>query len=262
MISCQARLWHPDKNASEDAQLKFQAISWAYEYLRNPTNRADYDETGTLPQEDQETNDEGVAQWKSYFDELFGRVDIKAIDEFALKYKMSTEEENDVLRYYERFKGDLTKMLEHVMLSEERDCLRWIEDYIKPAVESGKVTDYMEKASKILKRIRNKLEKAAAKVGADETDKDVTGDCTDGAPNKRKVQVVEGKKQVPARAKSTKPKRGFEEDALVAAIRARAATRNPFAALGARYGVAMEGDDPLDDKEFAVLQKKTKRKKK
>ena len=91
-------------------------------------------------------------------------MDVKAINDFALKYKMSSEEEKDVLSNYERYKGDLIKMLEHVMLSEERDCLRWMEDYIKPAVESGKAKDYLEKASKVLTRIRIKLKKEVSQA--------------------------------------------------------------------------------------------------
>ena len=252
-------MWHPDKNPSEIAQLKFQAISWAYEYLRNPTNRAEYDETGELPQEDQDVSEEGTTHWKSYFDEIFGRVDVKAINDFALKYKMSSEEEMDVLSNYERFKGDLIKMLEHVMLSEERDCLRWMDDYIKPAVESGKAKDYLDKASKVLTRIRTKLRKESVCAMMETGHPDEGSIDRPTEENQRKMKRRGN--EVQPKAKSTQSEKSLGDETLVAALRARAATRNPFAALVARYGVSMDGDDPLDDKEFAVAQKKTKRKK-
>jgi DnaJ family protein C protein 9 len=116
----QALLFHPDKNESESAKLKFQAISWTYSFLKCPEKRADYDKYGSLPSEDDETAGEGSAQWKDYFDTIFGKVSVGKINEFALKFKMSKEEEDAVISYYQRFRGDLRKMLEYVMLSDER----------------------------------------------------------------------------------------------------------------------------------------------
>eukprot|EP00429_Kryptoperidinium_foliaceum_P030012 CAMPEP_0176139320 /NCGR_PEP_ID=MMETSP0120_2-20121206/70785_1 /TAXON_ID=160619 /ORGANISM="Kryptoperidinium foliaceum, Strain CCMP 1326" /LENGTH=93 /DNA_ID=CAMNT_0017475303 /DNA_START=78 /DNA_END=355 /DNA_ORIENTATION=+ len=55
----QALVYHPDKNPSEDAKLKFQAISWAYEFLKDPERRKIYDEDGSLPHEDEDVDAEG-----------------------------------------------------------------------------------------------------------------------------------------------------------------------------------------------------------
>ena len=41
-----ARKWHPDKNDSEEAKVKFQKISEAYQVLSDPTLRAAYDREG------------------------------------------------------------------------------------------------------------------------------------------------------------------------------------------------------------------------
>ena len=43
------------------------------------------------------------------------------IDAFEVKYKCSDEEEQDVLKYYTQFEGNLNKMLECVMLSSDAD---------------------------------------------------------------------------------------------------------------------------------------------
>lgn len=152
----QALLFHPDKNDSATAKLKFQAISWTYQFLRDPENRARYDEDGTVPR-DQEGDGEESSEWKDYFDRIFGKVSKTKIDEFSMKYKMSEDEERDVLENYEKFRGDLTRMLEYVMLSEEGDLPRWMEDYINPAILAGKVYDYSETSLKVLNRINKKL---------------------------------------------------------------------------------------------------------
>lgn len=117
----QALQFHPDKNESESAKLKFQAISWTYSLLKNAAKRADYDQHGSFPSEDDDdAAEEGGGQWKDYFDTIFGKVSTSKINEFALKYKMSKEEESDVLSNYEKFRGDLRKMLEYIMLSDEK----------------------------------------------------------------------------------------------------------------------------------------------
>jgi DnaJ family protein C protein 9 len=71
---------------------------------------------------------------KEYFDVLFPKVTEADIDAFEVKYKCSDEEENDVLKYCARFKGNLNKMLECVMLSSDIDKARWVEDYIRKSL--------------------------------------------------------------------------------------------------------------------------------
>jgi hypothetical protein len=71
---------------------------------------------------------------KEYFNVLFPKVTEADIDAFKVKYKCSDEEENDVLKYYARFKGDLNKMLKCVMLSLDTDKARWVEDYIRKSL--------------------------------------------------------------------------------------------------------------------------------
>src|SRR5438105_13041396 len=42
-----AMLWHPDRNSCADAEETFKLIRSAYEVLRNPSRRADYDRNAT-----------------------------------------------------------------------------------------------------------------------------------------------------------------------------------------------------------------------
>eukprot|EP00934_Nitzschia_sp_Nitz4_P002719 Nitzschia sp. Nitz4//scaffold59_size112058//48135//49025//NITZ4_004108-RA/size112058-processed-gene-0.189-mRNA-1//1//CDS//3329555120//2709//frame0 len=257
----QALIYHPDKNKSADAKLKFQAISWTYQFLKDPEKRAAYDEDGVLPFDDEDTDFDsaGSNQWKNFFASIFGKVSVNRINEFAAKYKMSDEEEKDVLQNYEKFKGSLIKMLEHVILSEERDVQRWMEDYIQPAIEKGSVPDYSKTMQKELPKIQKKLSKEKPEIEEEEEDDDsdrtVTED-SDHPPPPRSAR--KGKKAAPVKAKRTKAKKAKNSEAdLIAAIRNKG-NRNPLAAIGARYGVSMD-DDPLDDESFAKLQKKYKK---
>lgn len=272
----QALKFHPDKNKSKEAKLKFQAISWAYSLLKDQNKRKQYDEDGIIPCDDDETNEESKKSWKEYFDLIFGKVSTDDIDSFARKYKMSDEEEKDVLGNYVKFKGNLKKMLEFVMLSEERDIARWIEDYIQPAIEQNKVENFKETLEKTRlqvekKRAQNKKNKSAKKIQShrendpDETEtedseSDYDADVKTSKASGLKSKAQAGKKKVAQKAKSTKSKKklnkGNSEDDLISAIRNKNRRGNPLASIAARYGVSTMEDDPLDDAKFAKLNSK------
>jgi DnaJ homolog subfamily C member 9 len=163
-------VYHPDKTTeknSEVAKSKFQAISLAYQVLKNPDKRAEYNESGHVDEEDDDDEDDtmrgATKNWKDYFDLIFGKLTTSKIDQFALKYKCSEEEQNDVLKHYKQFKGDLNKMLEFVMLSEPVDAKRWLEDYIQPAIDKGTVPDYKDMIQKSLQKVQKKIEKEQQK---------------------------------------------------------------------------------------------------
>lgn len=258
----QALQYHPDKNpGDEEAKLKFQAVSWTYQLLKDPEKRKDYDEEGVIPHDDDidDGEDKGPNAWKDYFDTIFGKLTKVEIDTFAMKYKMSEEEEQDVLKYYEQLQGNLTKMLGFVMLSEERDVNRWLEDYIYPAIDAGKVQKYSDTLNKTLKKVLKKLEKQTENNKEADTDETETEESDDEEPAQKKPAT---KKVPPKKAKPTKAKqKKSSQDDLIAAIRNKNGRGNPLAALGARYGVSMDDDDPLDDANFAKIQSKFTKKK-
>ena len=282
----QARVYHPDKNATDAAAtLKFQAISFAYNWLKNPERRADYDQDGVLPEEndmdggDDDDNNNGTNDWKDYFDKIFGKItSTKVIDDFVQKYKMSDEEERDVLKCYESQKGDLVKCLEFVMCSEERDVERWMEDYIQPAIDKGKVPNFEERLKTSRAKIAKKLvklqkEEKQTQEENDDGDEDETETETEESdqeppPTKKAShrrttktkKTTTNKKAKPTKAKIKKAKKassslGPSQD-LIAAIRNKGGRRDPFASLGARYGVDAMEDDPLDDAAFERLRSK------
>jgi DnaJ family protein C protein 9 len=278
----QALQYHPDKNDSEEAKLKFQAISWAYNLLKDPSKRQDYDDDGVIPHDDSygdDDDDDGTSEnggrksWKDYFDLIFGKLSTDDIDNFALKYKMSEEEEKDVLQNYNKFKGDLLKMLEYVMLSEERDVPRWMEDYIQPAIDAGKVQDYGKAIDSSMKQIEKKLAKETKpkkqlddsdETETEESDNNSGDDCIKPNAATKTKASLKNKKESAKKAKPTKvkaKKKNNSEQDLIAAIRNKKGRSNPLASIAARYGVsAMDDDDPLDDDTFSKIQSKLKKK--
>jgi len=163
-----ALVWHPDKTTKDpkESKDKFQAISFAYNVLKNPEKRQEYNETGHVDEEgddDDATKEASFKTWKDYFDRIFGQVTVSKIDQFATKYKCSEEEQKDVLKEYKQRKGDLVKMLDFLMLSTELDAKRWMEDYIQPAIDNGSIPDYSAAANKALKKLQKKIDKQQEK---------------------------------------------------------------------------------------------------
>lgn len=227
--------------------MQFQAINTVYQYLQQPKNRQSYHETGEVPEEDDDTptNQEGVNQWKAYFERMFGRVTMNEIDDFRNKYKMSDEERNDVLKEFKKHKGDLIKMLDYVMLSEPCDAVRWVKDYLVPAMETGELSDtYKSTMEKTLKTCQKRVQDAA-----DETE---TEDEEETAPQPKATESKRTKKR------KTKSQNNDISN-LVAQIQNK--RRSGMANLGARYGVDMEeDDDPLaDDDAFAQARARLKK---
>lgn len=257
---------HPDKVQGKEKE--FQALSVAYEILKNPESRAEYDEHGELVDEE-DLNSTEFDAWKSYFDNIFGGITTSQIDKFAEKYKCSEEEEQDVLKYYQQFKGDLSKMLENVMLSSDRDTSRWVEDFIRPAINTSRVPDYSKTVERTLKKCLARMPKPENDDGPKASTACMNGDDTtesdDDQPKRKKRTPKTGE---PAKKKLTKREKEAEEaDALFAKIRGKnsiAKRKEGFnsllSGLAGKYGGLEE--DPLDDVEFERIQKGIKKRKK
>jgi len=222
----QALKYHPDKQAensdvvAKEAKLKFQAISVAYSILSDEERRTLYDESGEM--DDTDEIGANTDEWTSYFKGIFGKVTTSDIDRFTESYKCSEEEEKDVLKYYTQFKGDLDKMLECVMCSDDIDKKRWVEDYIKPAIQKETVADFMTTVENTLGDHDHTSEGDNSKEDDAETEtEDDSDDDKKGRGKKRKV-AAKAKKTKPSKKKKNEP--AVSED-LVAAIRGRSGAR-------------------------------------
>ncbi len=269
----QALKYHPDKQTGKsdeevnDAKRKFQAISVAYSILSDEDRRKTYDETGEMDDTDEGLYQSNTDTWKDYFKGIFGKVTMADIDKFTESYKCSEEEEADVLKYYTQFKGDLNKMLECVMCSDDIDKKRWVKDYILPAIKKGDVKDFMDK-------IRNTLGEDDSEGDGEETDtepeEEDEKDVKTGTKRKAGKKVAKKPAPKPRKKQKVMKKDNAISEDLITAIRNKSNRGQGFgsvlAGLEDRYaskGKSKKGskkkaavDDDIPDDEFEKIQKR------
>jgi DnaJ homolog subfamily C member 9 len=286
-----ALMYHPDKQqppqngaasnttTTTAAALKFQAVTAAYQILQDAEKRQIYDETGSFGglDDDDDAIGEGNGTnnpWKDYFDRIFGRVTINGIDQFAQSYKCSDEEKHHVLEQYENCHGNLIKMLDYVMLSTPRDAIRWVDDYLRPALTAGDTinSQYTSTMEKTLKKVRvmvEKEEKEERELRQQDDEQQTESEeeeTNKNAMNKKKPT----KNPVSNKGKKRKNAAADKNDmsSLIAQIqnKNKRGGGNTMADFAARYGVTMNDDDdhdPLaDDDAFRRAQAKVQDKQK
>ncbi|CAG9473544.1 DnaJ protein, putative [Plasmodium vivax] len=132
----------------------FLQIQKAYEILRDPEKRKNYDEFGL--------EDEECSEFKNYLNpKLFhARIKVEDILNYEKKYKNSSDEKEDLIEFYNKFNGKLTHILEYIPFSEEADLGRFLDIYsgLFKSKEIEKTPDY----EKSLKNINNIVKKYAS----------------------------------------------------------------------------------------------------
>jgi DnaJ family protein C protein 9 len=132
---------HPDKAPADSkaaAHTAFQEIAFAYAILSDSRRRNRYDLTGRT--EDSLDLDDDAFDWVSYYREQYKDViTADAIEGFADKYKGSEEERGDVLAWYEKCEGKMTRLYKNVMLSDPAEDEERFREIIDAAIESGEV---------------------------------------------------------------------------------------------------------------------------
>lgn len=246
--------FHPDKNPGETAARKFQGLTAIYQLLQNTETRKLYDETGELMDDDEEELS-GENPWKDYFDRIFGRVTVDGINEFAQKYKCSDEERKDVIAQYEKCSGNLIKMLEFVMLSNERDALRWVEDYLNPAIADQTIADYSKTMEKSIKKLKAKIEKEDKQKREEEERTE-----SEGSEDEKSMKTTATKK--PTRKRKQEKKEDNMSSLIARIQKKRGGGGGAMASFASRYGITDDLDDPLaDDAAFRRAQAKVTKKK-
>ena len=240
--------YHPDKNPDDaTAASKFQGLTAIYQLLQNEETRKLYNETGEIMDNDDEEELSGENPWKDYFDRIFGRVTVDGINEFAQTYKCSDEERKDVLSQYEKCSGNLIKMLEFVMLSTERDALRWVEDYLNPAIADQTIADHSKNMEKSIKKLKAKIEKEELekeeRTESDESEHD--------APKKNKKKTTRKRKQG--------KKDNDDMSSLIAQIQKKRGGGGAMANFASRYGIEDQADPLADEAAFRRAQARLKK---
>ncbi|KAI8098470.1 DnaJ domain-containing protein [Halteromyces radiatus] len=191
--------YHPDKQSPkakaedlEHATQQFQLIGYAYSILNDKSKRSHYDLTGSLDGEDSFLT--GDKDWTDYFKELWqGVVSAETIEAHALKYKHSKEEEEDVLKYYTKFNGDMDKILAHVEHSMAADVPRFM-DLIQQGIQDKKVEKYSlyeKTTTRSAQTRRIKQEQKEARNSEKEQQKKKKSDTKTDEPNVDDIQSLE-----------------------------------------------------------------------
>jgi hypothetical protein len=150
---------HVDEGGS--SSLKFQAVSAAYQILMDDVQRAYYDTTGILREDEHDHADNSnsstrhtsstnrhrggdTRDWKTFFESVFNDIQQtgKHHNEAAKNYHNSNDEMIDVLRYYTLCQGDMNLIVECVPYGNKTDIDRWKKDIIYPAISCGKIPNY------------------------------------------------------------------------------------------------------------------------
>lgn len=226
--------YHPDKGGDPK---KFQALSVAHSVLSDADKRKRYDQSGDL--EDAEDVDGDFSFWYEYFRNLFPKLTVNKIEAFSATYKGSDEERSDVIREYERHKGDLRRIMNSVILAEDGDEPRLC-SIIDAAIASGDI--------KSLPKYRNTRVDSAVP--------------SNGSSSSRGIAVADGGNNKNQRAKKTKKRKSSEssEAELMAMMQRNRDNRAmSMARIMGKYGAAdaMDaGEYDIPDDEFYALQKK------
>ena len=205
---------HPDKNPSPDAAAKFQTLQKVYGVLGDEEKRKVYDETGRT--EDAELSGDSFKNLYEYYRGLYRKVTEDDVDAFFRTYRGSEEERQDVVNAYEKFQGDMSKVLMWVMCSEEAKDAHRFADMVTDAIADGSATSF-EAFTEWARRVRLK-------------------------PAPKDPLKLEQRK------KPTKTKDDTND--LAALILARRETRadDLFASLEAKYGGAKKKARPVKEK--------------
>eukprot|EP00938_MAST-03A_sp_MAST-3A-sp1_P001472 g1472.t1 len=150
--------YHPDKNKDPNASKQFQALGIVHETLHTPERRKIYDETGQVTCGDLES----LGKWMDYWRKLFPKITTNDIDEFTLKYKFSEDERGDVIKAYVSYKGDMKKVVNSIMCSNEDDLERFA-SMIDSEIQNGKIETFPKYTSFVNKKKKKKRTKKKKK---------------------------------------------------------------------------------------------------
>lgn len=247
-----------DKAKSEDkhaAHTKFQEVALAYAVLSDERRRKRYDTTGRT--DESLDIDDDLFNWGDFYREQFADViNPDSIAKFTSDYKGSDEERKALLAAYTKFKGNMTKIYEHVMVSNPAEDDARFRDIINEAIESEDVEAFEKFTKESKKSIKARITEA-------------TGEGAEAEDLAKELGVHEKLFGKTKGKKAGKRTSSGGEDALAALIQGRQKTRSTddfLTNLEAKYAPKKKAGnkrtEPPEEafKETARGAKKVKRK--
>ncbi|KAI4763403.1 DnaJ-domain-containing protein [Aureobasidium sp. EXF-3400] len=155
--------WHPDKAKPEDkdaAHTKFQEIALAYAVLSDERRRARYDNTGRT--DESLDIDDDIFNWSDFYRTQFANaVTEDTIVSFTQEYKGSDEERDALLSAYTKYKGDMNKMYQQIMVSNPAVDEERFRKIINEAIEKEEVAAHLKFTEETQKSIDRRIAKAS-----------------------------------------------------------------------------------------------------
>jgi len=146
-----AREVHPDKNSGPEAKEEFQKLGRIYSILKDPKSRKIYDEHG-----DVDSTDLNGLTGQDLYDAWMQQYNIVRLNEEKIKdffqqqlnqmkesgQKVSKDEESDLIEFYNKKKGDMKAIKEHVIGCENKKDVQRMCDHLKMLIDTKKLTSY------------------------------------------------------------------------------------------------------------------------
>ncbi|KAJ3072355.1 DnaJ sub C member 9 [Podochytrium sp. JEL0797] len=173
--------YHPDKlsvlstdEQRQEAAGTFQRITHYHAVLADTDRRARYDSSGFVGTVGGSDEDNGLAfeappqGWTAFFKELWGSLVTEgSINAFALKYRGSNDEKEDVIKFYLSSTGSMQTVLDSVPLCSYEDESRF-RQIVQESIDAGSVTatheSFFVEDKRATERRRKEAEKEAKAV--------------------------------------------------------------------------------------------------
>ena len=236
-----ARLEHPDKNPDDpSAHERFQALGRAYATLRDVEKRRVYDEAGIV---DDGPSMSGEAKWTEFWNDFYQRVTTERIDALAAEYRGSEEEATALRAAYLEAKGDMSGILDRMMLSTADDEPRFRER-LEEWVRDGSLRPFKAFTAEPEARKKGRQQRAAKEAAeAEDLARELGLGCTRGGGGDLRAALV--------------ARQGQRHDDMLSALAAKygGTSKKGKAKKGAAAG-ASSGDPFADDAAFEAAQRR------
>ncbi|CAH0519528.1 unnamed protein product [Peronospora belbahrii] len=250
--------YHPDKQRGNEASCieakgKFQAVSAIHSILSNKDARAVYDESGTIVSDDQDVKSASFHMWTQYFARIFPKVSKEDIKTFEKQYRHSEEERHDVMSAYTKYKGEMPKILDTIMLSTDDDEARFAE-MIQEAIEIEEIKlfptwrKYVKEQSK-----PKKTKKSLAVQKRKQAKREKEAHEAEELFNKIRGNQQTRREELDSTALSTERKCEFES--LLGSLEARFTKKGKQS----KRKAALQDQGEPSEEEFSAAQKRLKR---
>ncbi|KCV70972.1 hypothetical protein H696_01919 [Fonticula alba] len=124
---------HPDRATPEtrtESTRRFQLLSRVYSVLSDPKKREIYDTTGSVDSLSSFLSMD--VDWVEFWRDVFPKVTVESVAEFAGQFRGSDEERREVFDAYIQHRGDIVKIMESVTLASMLD-----EDRFRAMIDAG-----------------------------------------------------------------------------------------------------------------------------